>query len=59
MVNTKITCDKFIEKAKRIIDLEIENTDDEKIKKDLEMCNIQDQFENKRVRRKKRRRTYH
>jgi hypothetical protein len=47
MENTKITCDKFIEKAKRLINLETENTDKEKIKEDLEMCIIQDQFENK------------
>jgi hypothetical protein len=47
MENTKITCDKFIEKAKRPIDLETENTDGEKIK-DLEMCDIQDQFEKKK-----------
>lgn len=31
MENIKITCGKFIEKAKRKIDLEIENTDDEKL----------------------------
>jgi hypothetical protein len=49
----KMTCDKFIEKAKCLIHLETENTDDEKIKQDLEMCDIQDQFENKRVRKKK------
>jgi hypothetical protein len=41
MENTKILCDKFIEKAKYLIDLEIENTDDEKIKEDLDMCDIQ------------------
>lgn len=58
MENIKITCDKFIEKAQRIIDLEIENTEDEKNKKDLEMCDIQDQFENKRIQRKKRMSTY-
>jgi hypothetical protein len=54
MKNTKITCDKYIEEAKHLIDLETENTDDEKIMEDLEMYDIQDQFENKCVRRKKR-----
>jgi hypothetical protein len=29
MENTKITSDKFIEKAKRLIDLQTENTDGE------------------------------
>lgn len=40
MENTKITCDKFIEKVKRIIYLEIENNDDEKIKEVLEICDV-------------------